>query len=66
MYLEQATVQSLLAAAAGMSPEGSAFVGLSITQPVLDRLRAKKQARLASAERAAAGQTAAGKLGAKP
>ena len=44
MYLEQATVQSLLAAAAGMSPEGSAFVGLSITQPVLDRLRAKKLA----------------------
>ena len=43
MYLEEATVQSLLAAAAGMSPEGTAFVGISITQPVLDRLRAKQR-----------------------
>ena len=50
---------------------GSAVVVLMIWLPdgllsIPDRLRAKKQARLASAERAAAGQTAAGKLGAKP
>ena len=50
---------------------GSAVVLLMIWLPdgllsIPDRLRAKKQARLASAERAAAGQAAANKLGAKP
>ena len=49
MYLEEATVQSLLGTAAGMSPEGSAFVGLSITGPVLERLRARKLAAAAGA-----------------
>ena len=50
---------------------GSAVVLLMIWLPdgllsIPDRLRAKKQARLASAERAAAGQAVANKLGAKP
>ena len=41
MYLEQATVERLLTTAAGLSAEGSVFVGLSLTAATLERLRGR-------------------------
>lgn len=41
MYLEEAHVRALLATAARLSPDGSVFVGLSVTQAVIDRIRTR-------------------------
>ncbi|KAI3429344.1 hypothetical protein D9Q98_005439 [Chlorella vulgaris] len=44
MYLDEADVKALLAKLAELSVEGSAFVGISVTQAVIDRINAKGSA----------------------
>jgi O-methyltransferase involved in polyketide biosynthesis len=41
MYLEEERVRSLLRTMADSSAEGSAFIGLSVTSAVIDRIRAR-------------------------